>query len=72
MRLYRNTVEPVLELCTDPLEGYTGNAHYSVRVFETADFICISNDKMILADVSSTCRGFYRKVGMNKGGNTKH
>lgn len=32
-RLYWNIAEPVLELCTDQLEGYTGNAHYSVEVF---------------------------------------
>jgi len=39
-RLYRRIAEPVLELYTDHLllnegagAGYTGNAHYSVRVF---------------------------------------
>mgnify|MGYP003292979942 CR=1 FL=1 len=32
-RLYLRIVEPVLELCTDRKEGYTGSAHYSVRVF---------------------------------------
>jgi len=29
--------EPVLELCTDRWEGYTGNAHYSVGVFNLYD-----------------------------------
>ena len=41
VRLYWRIAEPVLELCTDRLEGYTGSAHYSVRVF------------LVLAEVSA-------------------
>lgn len=43
--------EPVLELCTDRLEGYTGNAHYSVGV-SVARSRFAKREAQVLAEVS--------------------